>query len=134
MKGHGEQPRSFNLPLDTRPKSEPQTGHSEVCVSQVVKNLPVVQATQVHSLGGEDPLEKPMATYSSVLFWTEKFCGQRSLAGYSPWDPRVGHDATMNTFTFYCPSVIFLVYFRLLLGLPPAERGSTTESVGNPPL
>ena len=82
-------------------------------MSQVVKNLPVVQATQVHSLGGEDPLEKPMATYSSVLFWTEKFCGQRSLAGYSPWDPRVGHDATMNTFSlsialqssFWCTSV-----------------------------
>ena len=35
----------------------------------VVKNLPAVQKTQVRSLGQEDPLEKEMATHSSVLAW-----------------------------------------------------------------
>ena len=35
----------------------------------VVKNLPTVQETQVQSLGWEDPLEKGMATYSSILTW-----------------------------------------------------------------
>ena len=35
----------------------------------MVKNLPAVQETQVQSLGGEDPLEKEMATHSSILAW-----------------------------------------------------------------
>ena len=34
-----------------------------------VKNMPVIQETQVHSLGQEDPLEKGMATHSSILAW-----------------------------------------------------------------
>ena len=33
------------------------------------KNLPAMQETQVQSLGWEDPLEKEMATHSSVLAW-----------------------------------------------------------------
>ena len=33
------------------------------------KNLPAVQETQVRSLGQEDPLEKGMATHSSILAW-----------------------------------------------------------------
>ena len=35
----------------------------------MVKNLPAVQETQVQSLDQEDPLEKGMATHSSVLAW-----------------------------------------------------------------
>ena len=38
-------------------------------MAQTVKNLPVVQETQVQSLGQEDPLEKGMATQSSILAW-----------------------------------------------------------------
>ena len=38
-------------------------------VAQVVKNLPAVQETQVQPLGWEDPLEKEMATHSSILAW-----------------------------------------------------------------
>ena len=38
-------------------------------VAQIVKNLPAVQETRVQSLGQEDPLEKDMATHSSVLAW-----------------------------------------------------------------
>ena len=38
-------------------------------VAQMVKNLLVVQETQVRSLDQEDPLEKEMATHSNVLAW-----------------------------------------------------------------
>ena len=38
-------------------------------VAQSVKGLPVVQETWVRSLGGEDPLEKEMATHPSILAW-----------------------------------------------------------------
>ena len=38
-------------------------------VAQLVKNLPAVQETWVQSLGQEDPLEKEMATHSSILAW-----------------------------------------------------------------
>ena len=38
-------------------------------VAQIVKNLPVVQETQIQYPGGEDPLEKAMATLSSILAW-----------------------------------------------------------------
>ena len=52
-----------------------------------VKNLPAnagdVLKTQVPSLDREDPLEKEMATHSSIL--DGKFHGQKSLVGYSPW-------------------------------------------------
>ena len=38
-------------------------------VAQMVKNLPVMQETQVQSLGQEDFLEKEIATHSSILAW-----------------------------------------------------------------
>ena len=38
-------------------------------VTQLIKNLPAIQETQVPSLGWEDPLEKGKATHSSVLAW-----------------------------------------------------------------
>ena len=49
----------------------------------VVKNLPAKQETQVCSLGWEDPLEKEMATHSSILVceisWTEEPGGLQSM-------------------------------------------------------
>ena len=49
-------------------------------MAQIVKNMPAKQETWVQSLGLEDPLEKGMATHSSILarriLWT-------SLVGYS---------------------------------------------------
>ena len=60
-------------------------------VAQSVKNLPAVQETQVRSLGWEDPLEKEMATHSSILAWkiswTEEPGGLQSMGSQ-----RVGHD------------------------------------------
>ena len=45
-------------------------------VAQSVKNLPAMRETQVQSLGQEDPLEKGLAAYSSILAsripWTEE--------------------------------------------------------------
>ena len=38
-------------------------------VAQSVKKLLAMQETQVQSLGQEDPLEKRMATHSSILVW-----------------------------------------------------------------
>ena len=38
-------------------------------VAQEVKCLPIMWETRVQSLGGEDPLEKKMATHSSILAW-----------------------------------------------------------------
>ena len=50
---------------------------------QQVKNLPAVQETWVRSLGWEDPLEKEMATHSSMLAWktpwTEEPGGLQSM-------------------------------------------------------
>ena len=38
-------------------------------VAQTIKNLPAMQETRIKSLGGEDPLDKRMATHSNILAW-----------------------------------------------------------------
>ena len=52
-------------------------------LAQMVKNLPAMQETQVRSLDWEDPLERLMATHSSILTWkipwTEKPGGLQSM-------------------------------------------------------
>ena len=52
-------------------------------MTQMVKNLPAMQETWVQSPGGEDPLEKDMATHSSILAWripwTEEPDGLQSM-------------------------------------------------------
>jgi len=65
-------------------------------VAQIVKNLPATQETWVWSLGQEDPLEKGMATHSSILAWkipeTEE-PGRLQSMGLQ----RVGHFWATNT-------------------------------------
>ena len=60
-------------------------------VAQMVKNLPAMPEIWVQSLGWEDPLEKGMATYSSILAcripWTEKPGGLQFMGSL-----RVGHN------------------------------------------
>ena len=60
-------------------------------VAQMVKNLSAMPETQVQSLDQEDPLEKGMATHSSILSWrtpwTEEPGGLQSMGSQ-----RVGHD------------------------------------------
>ena len=59
-------------------------------IAQWVKNLPAMQETWVHSPGQEDPLEKEMATHSSILAWriqwTEEPSGLQSM-GSQESDP-----------------------------------------------
>ena len=51
-------------------------------VAQMVKRLSAKQETRVRSLVWKDPLEKEMATHSTIPAWK---IPQRSLAGYSIW-------------------------------------------------
>ena len=48
-------------------------------IAQSVKSLPAVQDTQVQFLGQEDPLEKEMATHSSILAWRIPWTEDRIL-------------------------------------------------------
>ena len=52
---------------------------------QSVKSLPAMQETRVLSLGQEDPLEKEMATHSSILAWR------------SPWTEEPGRLQSMGS-------------------------------------
>ena len=67
-------------------------------VAETVKNLPAMQEIWVWYLNQEDPLEKGMATHSSVLAWripgTEEPGGLQSMGSQ-----RFGQDWTTNTFT-----------------------------------
>ena len=60
-------------------------------LAQIVKNLPTMQKTWVQSLDWDDPLEKGMATHSSILawrvLWTEKPGRRQSMRSQ-----RVEHD------------------------------------------
>ena len=60
-------------------------------MAQMVKNLPTLREAWVRSLGWEDPLEKRMATHSSILAWripwTEEPGGIQSMGSQ-----RVGHN------------------------------------------
>ena len=56
----------------------------------MVKNLPVMQETQIRSLGQEDPLEVEMATYSSLLSWEIPYTEEPG--GLWPMGHRVRHD------------------------------------------
>ena len=57
--------------------------HIASLVAQTVKNLPAMPETQVQSLGEDDPLEKDMATRSSIrawrIPWTEEPSGPQSI-------------------------------------------------------
>ena len=73
----------------------------------MVKKLPAVWKTQVRSLGQKDPLEKDMATHSSILAWQIPW--MKEFGGYSPW----GCKELDTTERFH-----FLYFF---LGLPKAN-------------
>ena len=74
---------------------------------QLVKNLPAMQETWIQSLGGEDPLEKGMATYSSILAWripwTVKSTGSQ----------RVEHDWATFTSMLHSCGHVYPVLFEL---------------------
>ena len=72
--------------------------------------MPAVQETQVQFLGQEDPLEKEMATHSSILAW--RIPWTRNLAGYSPWGRTESDTAEL-----------LQVYFEAFLNLGNTLRG-----------
>ena len=64
--------------------------HNGSLLAQTVKRLPTMRETRVRSPGGEDPLEKEMATHPSTLAWNipwEKPAGLQSMGS-----KRVGHN------------------------------------------
>ena len=60
-------------------------------VAQTVKILPVMQETWVQSLGQEDPLEKAMATHSSIFAWRIPWTEEPGGLQFTG-SQRVGHD------------------------------------------
>ena len=70
----------------------------------MVKKLPAMWETWVRSLGWKDPLEKGLATDSSILAW--KTHGQRSLGGYSPWGRKESDMTEQLTHTHLCNVVM----------------------------
>ena len=75
----------------------------------MVKNLPVMQEMRVQSLGQEDPLEKGMATHSSILAWripwAEKPGGLQSVGSQ-----RVRHDLATKQ------QILYMIAAELCLG------------------
>ena len=75
------------------------TSQGASLVAWTVKNLPTMQETRIRFLGRGHPLEKGMATHSSILAWripwTEEPGGLQSMGLQ-----RVGRDWVTNTFTF----------------------------------
>ena len=60
-------------------------------VTQTVKNLPAMKETWVHYLGWENPLEKEVATHSSILAWIIPWTEELGRLQSMGWQ-RVGHD------------------------------------------
>ena len=72
-------------------KDELRTDNQASLVAQRLKRLPAILETRVRSLGQKDPLEKEMATHSSILAWRipwRKEPGRLQSMG----SQRVGHD------------------------------------------
>ena len=88
-------------------------------MAQIVRNSPTMQETWVWSLGSEDPLEKEMATHSSILAWRipqTKEPGELQSMG----SQRVGHDWVSNTSTY--PRRV-----RVKRGMSPLYSGAEPE-------
>ena len=90
---------------------------------------------QVQSFSREDPLEKEMATDSSILGW--EIHGRRSLATYSPWGRKGRHDLVTKPphsnaiFNFLRNCQAFpqwLHYFAFPLAVSKSSRFSTLSS------
>jgi len=61
----------------------------------MVKNLPAMQETRIPSLGWEDPLEKGMATHSSILAWRIPWTEQENSMERTAWQA-IAHEATKS--------------------------------------
>ena len=81
----------------------------------MVKNPPAVQEMQVESLGREDPLEKEMATHSSILGWeiprTEESGGLQCMGSQKSW-MQLSNKTTMIYSAFLFFSIV--AYYKIL--------------------
>ena len=87
-------------------------------VAQMVKNLPVMQETQIWLLGWEGPLEKEMTTHSSILAWRIPF-----LVGCNTWICKVS-DRTEQLTIHFSGNQIFSLWvsyypLHICVNLPP---------------
>ena len=96
-------------------------------VAQTVKNLPAMQEIQVWTLGQEDPLEKGMATHSSILAsripWTEE-AGRLQSMGLQT----VRHNWVTSTFIFYFHYIVQTYLFHLTMHQKCASENSKSSS------
>ena len=87
-------------------------------MAQTVKRLPTMRETWAQFLGQEDPLEKEMATHSSILAW--KILWIEELAGCSPW----GHKESDTTERLH--SLTHSCLYTLLLDFPGGSDGKAS--------
>ena len=96
-------------------------------MAQVVKNQPTVQKTRVWSLGWEDPLEKEMATHSSILAWRIPWIekpGRLQSKGFQ----RVRHNWATNTFpSFQMPHLSLIAVKSVLTGWTPEHPKNSSQ-------
>ena len=77
-------------------------------VAQRLKRLPAMWETWVQSLGREGPLEKEMATHSSILAWRPH--GRKSLLVYSPRGHKESDTTERLNFHYSCIYIYTYVY------------------------
>ena len=85
------------------------TGVWASLVVQMVENLPAMQETQVQSLSQENTWRREWQP--TPVFLPGEFHGQRSRAGYSPWNLKESDTTEQLTYTYWC------VFLKLLLSL-----------------
>ena len=90
-------------------------------VAQTVKNLPAMQDTWIRPLSWEDPLEKGMATHSSILAWIIPWAEEPGRLQFMG-SRRVGHDSATNTFAFTLYFHSFSKYIKSICGMPGLPR------------
>ena len=83
-------------------------------MAQTVKNLPAMWETQVRSLGWEDPLEKGMATHSSILAWRTPWIEEPGGLQFMG-SQRVGHDWATNTLLLFTRGIASTLYVLITL-------------------
>ena len=92
----------------------------------MVKNPPAKQVTKTPSLGGEDPLEKGMATHSGILAWeipwTEELGGLQSMGSQ-----RIGH--IRSVYCLSCVCSITQSYTTLCSSMDCNPRGSSVHGI-----
>ena len=112
----GEACTNWFIPNQNVSPHVPRSSYSgSSLVTQMIKNLPAMKETQVQSLGEEDPLEKEMATHSSILAWEILWTGEPGEL-QSTGLQKVGHRWVTNTFTYKT-----LILWGIVLGTQSRE-------------